>query len=124
MDYILSSDTYNASGKTALLKATAVLQMDVTNYVLCDNQAVTLSVDSIEELHSYVPFSSDVDIESRLATVASSVDCDPITVDDDEYVVEKIVKKQFNTRLGQYHTASLLRPARCYAPPYFRAKLL
>ena len=69
-DYIPSSDTYNASGKTALLKATAVLQMDVTNYVLCDNQAVTLSVDSIEELHSYVPFSSDVDIESRLATVA------------------------------------------------------
>ena len=86
-----------------LLKAPSILHVDVTKHIqqICDT--VTLPFDSIEELQGYLPFSNEVDIETRLATCAPTEPraC-PVIEDEEEFVVESIVKKQLNSRLGQY----------------------
>ena len=60
----------------------------------------------LESLSEYKPFSDDIDIDARLTTinesnVALNMNEDHLS-DEDEYIVEKVIKKKFNSRLGQY----------------------
>jgi len=82
----------------------SVLQTNVTERINheTDQEAVTLKIDGWEELAGYVPFSMDVNVESRLEELTPTLIMNPPPEDEDEYIVENIVKKQFNTRLGQY----------------------
>ena len=99
--YNPSTNSYRVNGRTALLKAPSVLQTNVTEQVHCENEALTLAIDDLGALQGYVPFTNDINIESRLATSTPTEVPNP-PPEDEEYVVENIVKKQFNTRLGQY----------------------
>lgn len=64
-------------GRTALLKASSVLHTNVTEEIHHENKTVTLAIDGIEELQGYIPFSIDVDIPSRLVTLAPTVLTNP-----------------------------------------------
>ena len=102
-EYNSATNSYHANGRTALLKAPGVLHANVSKYIHHDNEKVMLGTDRLEELESYIPFSNDVNIESRLASLSSTVISNPPPEEDEEeYIVENIVKKNFNARLGQY----------------------
>ena len=88
--------------RTALLKSPGVLQINVTKHILHNNQEVTLATDKLEELQGYISFSNDVNIESQSAYLSSAMLSNPLPEDEEEYIVESIVKKQFDARLGQY----------------------
>ena len=99
-NYNPTAKTYHVLGRTALLKAPSILHVDVTEYIRQDCDTLTLSYDGIEGLQGYLPLSNEVDIEARLATCAPAEQS--FIEDKEEFVVESIVKKQFNARLGQY----------------------
>lgn len=62
-----------------------------------------LLMDNIEELKEYVPFTPDIDIESRLSTECNEDSVEAVEFEEEEpFNVESIVKKKFNTKLGQY----------------------
>ena len=62
-------------------------------------------MDNIEELQEYVPFTPDIDIKSRLSAEFDEgtmhMDADE-SEEEEPFNVECIVKKQFNSKLGQY----------------------
>ena len=75
-NYDSSKAVYYPKGKSALLNASKTLQINVTQYIVeyTDNlQGVTLITDEIEGLNGWVPFSMEVDINSRL-TITSKHD--------------------------------------------------
>ena len=68
-----------------------------------NDQEVTLATDELEELQGYIPFSNDVNIDSQSVHSTSAMLSNPLPEEDEEeYIVESIVKKQFSARLGQY----------------------
>ena len=59
----------------------------------------------VEELQEYVPFTPGINIESRLDHENDKCDEDNVDVGNEEeepFNVESIVRKQFNSKLGQY----------------------
>ena len=64
---------------------------------------VTLITDNIEELNGYVPFSMDVDIDSRLTSLeVSSKEINTTEDEEEPFNVESIVRKQFNAKMGRF----------------------
>ena len=102
--YNQESDQYCVNGRTAALKAPFVLHVNVSKNIIHVNATtIKLSTNNLEELCGYLPFSNDIDISSRLASLSHREAVEPQTDDDcDEYIVEAIRKKQFNSRLGRY----------------------
>lgn len=100
-----AEDIYHPKGKSGLLNVIKFLQIDVSKHVEwsegCD---VKLMIDNIEELQEYTPFTPDIDIKSRLqAEIEDDVEVDETDSEEEEpFNVESIVKKQFNSKLGQY----------------------
>lgn len=108
-DYDQSEAIYHPKGKTALLNASKILQMNVTQYIKYTDSLqtdLTLNTDDIEKLNGYIPFSMNVDIDGRLASLelASTEKQELTTTEDEEepFNVESIVKKQFNSKMGQF----------------------
>ena len=87
-DYNSATNSYHANGRTALLKAPGVLHVNVSNYIHHDNEKVTLTTDQLEELQSYIPFSNDVDIESRLANLSPTVISNPPPEKDEDECIQ------------------------------------
>jgi len=106
-EYDEVKDIYHPKGKSALLNVMKFLQMDVSKHIQCGNGSdIKLLVDNIEELQEYVPFTPDVNIESRLDAGNGNNGEDNLdaveTEEEEPFNVESIVKKQFNSKLGQY----------------------
>ena len=106
-NYDLSKAVYYPKGKSALLNASKTLQINATQYIVeyTDNlQGVTLITDEIEGLNGWVPFSMEVDINSRLTSLEiSTEEINTNDYEDEEpFNVESIVKKQFNAKMGQF----------------------
>ena len=87
----------------ALLKATTTLLQNVTsNTTEATDGNITVDTENIDNLASYVPFTEDVNVQERL-NLFNCLNVQPdSTENEDEYIVEKIVEKKFNNRLGQY----------------------
>ena len=97
-NYDSATNSYHTGGRTSLIKST-ILHIDVTKYIQRSADRVSLPINTIDELHRYLPFSED--ITSRLPselTDAAASDEDS----EEEFIAEQIVKKQFNSKLGQY----------------------
>ena len=92
-EYIAATDSYRANGRTALLKSTSVLHMNVTKQTTESHEGITLAIGGVEELQGYEPYSQDIDIDSRLPTCTAASESHDLQ-DEDEYIVEKIVKKK------------------------------
>ena len=104
-EYNHESASYTVKGKTTIYKAPAVLQINVTNnvtYIQDDYSAVKLQYTDIEELHEYLPFSLNVDIDSRIERFSPDETFESTCSESEEYIVEQILKKQSNSKLGQY----------------------
>ena len=105
-EYDEAEDIYHPKGKSALLNVTKFLQMDVSKYIQCCEECkVKLLIENIEELHEYVPFTPGMNFESRLDAENDESDEEKVDVESEEeepFNVENIVKKQFNSKLGQY----------------------
>jgi len=103
-DYDEVTSEYHVAGKTAILTASSVLHVNVSSSIIINGSAIKLPIEDLEQLHEYVPFSHNININDRLKRFAPTKEFEPLRVtdDDDRYIVEKIIKKQFNTRLGQY----------------------
>ena len=103
-EYNHESESYIIKGKTTIYKAPTVLQANVTNniiHVQDDFNAVKLQYTDIEELQDYLPFSLDVNIDSRIEQFTPDETFES-PCKSDEFIVEQILKKQFNSKLGQY----------------------
>ena len=105
-EYDKAKDTYYAKGKTALLNVMKFLHLNVTKHIECSSGSdAKLLMDNIEELQEYVPFTPDIDIKSRLSAEfdegSMHMDADE-SEEEEPFNVECIVKKQFNSKLGQY----------------------
>ena len=102
-EYDPTSCTYTPSGRSALLPAAKSLQMDVTGYVSGENTCKSFDHTTVSDLVDYVPFHGDLDIKSRINTdmVQSQA---PRENDDssDPFIVEKIIKKRYNSQKVQY----------------------
>ena len=101
-DFDEESGEYHVAGKTAIMTATAVLHVNVTRNVIISGYKIKLSIEVLEQLHNYIPFSHNINISDRLRRFAPTKEFEPLKVNDDRYIVERIFKKQFNSRLGQY----------------------
>jgi len=99
-DYDKVTSEYYATGKTA----SSVLHVNVSSSIIINGNAIKLPIEDLEQLHEYVPFSRNININDRLKRFAPTKEFEPLRVTDDgnRYIIEKIVRKQFNTRLGQY----------------------
>ena len=98
-EYHPDTTLYHENVRTSVLKATAVLNCNVTALIhLCD-KTVSFYHDDCEDLDGYVPFSDNVNIEERLETFGAS---NQVTTDEEQDELEEIVKKKFNSRLNQY----------------------
>ena len=105
-DYDPSEAVYHPKGKSALLNVTKILQMHVIQHIKYTDSLqsdVTLITDDIEELNGYVPFSMDVDIDSRLTSLeVSSKEINTTEDEEEPFNVESIVRKQFNAKMGRF----------------------
>ena len=106
-EYDKAKDIYYPKGKSALLNVMKFLQTDVSKYIEYGTGSdVKLLIDNIEELHEYVPFTPDINIESRVDADIEKNDEDNMeaaeTEEEEPFNVDNIVKKQFNSKLGQY----------------------
>ena len=106
-DYNSTTNFYHANGRTALIESLGVLHMNLKKHIVHNNQEPTLHTDKLKELQGHVPFSSNVNIENQSAYVTSTMLSNPLPEQNEEgymylYIVESIVKKQLNARLGQY----------------------
>lgn len=104
-EYDKVKNIYYPKGKSALLNVMKCLQMNVSEYIQCDGSDVKLLVEEIKELQEHVPFTPDINIESRLDTESNKNNEDVEVVETEEeepFNVESIVKKQFNSKVGQY----------------------
>ena len=90
-------------GKTSLLKSTTVLHINVTSCTKeFDNGNVHLNVTSITNLEYYIPLTDDINISQRL-TLFTGTNIQPQNIEDNEkYIVEEVLEKNVNSRLGQY----------------------
>ena len=108
---------FQPGGRTALLSVVSFLITDVSNYVTSsdidtDVQLDFRSLESYEILKDYVPYHDDLDISTRIQAVLCSnptssalSDIDEEADDDinsDPYLVEKIIKKKYNSHKNQY----------------------
>lgn len=65
-EYVPDKDTYYPKGKSGLLNVTKFLKVEVTMHIECNADSnIKLSIDSIEELKEYVPFTRDLDTKSH-----------------------------------------------------------
>lgn len=76
---------------------------------MCQSQTTqSLSLSNISDLEGFIPFSDDIDIDQRLADFgtlhSTTFEDDEIedNEDEDEYIVEEIVKKKFNSSVSQF----------------------
>ena len=85
--YNQESDQYCVNGRTAALKAPSVLHVNVSKNIIHVNATtIKLSTNNLEELCGYLPFSNDIDISSRLASLSHREEVEPQSDDDcDEY---------------------------------------
>ena len=99
-----------SGGKTALLKATEVLlanaSADCISSSPTDSNSLTFHDDQLpQQLSNYVPYSDDIDIESRIPDKqrpSTSAEHEPDSDAADPYIVEQIIKKRFNSRSHQF----------------------
>ena len=106
-EYDKTRDIYHPKGKTALLKVMKFLQTDVSKHIEYGKGSdVKLSIDDIEELQEYVPFTPDINVESRLDAALNEENdednVEAVETEEEPFNVESIVKKQFNSKVGQY----------------------
>ena len=101
-EYDPISLSYTPVGRSALLYAAKSLHMNVSDYVTSNASCKTLDHLLISELSEYVPFHADMDLSSRIDGSTSQA----IPPDDrdstDPYIVEKILKKRYNSHKVQY----------------------
>jgi len=93
-DYSTSTKSYHVNGRAALLKAPNVTERI---YHESDQETVTLAIEGLEELAGFVHFSTNVNVESRLEELTPVLITNRPPKDEDECIVENIVKKQFST---------------------------
>ena len=102
LEYDPTSLSHTPVGRSALLYAAKSLHMNVTDYVTGNASCKTLDHLLISELSEYVPFHADVDLSSRIDDSTSQT----VPADDsdstDPYIVEKILKKRYNSHKVQY----------------------
>ena len=61
------SDNYYASGKTELSKATSLLHVNVSKFIISQsNGRVKFNNEEVPSMEGYIPFSEDVDVEGRI----------------------------------------------------------
>ena len=101
-DYNPDTTLYEASGRSNLLKASVVLQTNVTTHVTFNEKSVKLTLAGVAELEGYIPFSKDINVDERLEELGISTEADAISEDEDDEEIEAIVKKQYNGRLNHY----------------------
>jgi len=82
------------AGKTAILTAPSVLHINVTSNIIVSGNAIKLLIEDLENLHNYVPFSRNININDRLRIFAPAKEFEPVKEnDDDRYIVERIIKE-------------------------------
>jgi len=81
---------YHVAGKTAILTASSVLHVNITSNIIVSGNAIKLPIEDLENLHNYVPFSCNININDRLRIFAPAKDFEPVKEDDDDdrYIVE------------------------------------
>ena len=75
---------------------------NIVIYIQDDYGAVKLQYTDIEELQEYLPFSLNVNINSHIKRFSPDETFESTCSESEEYIVEQILKKQFNSKLGQY----------------------
>ena len=80
----------HTGGRTSLIKS-SILHIDVSKHIQRYEDRVFLPINAIDELDGYLPFSEDIDINSRLQSqMMADVDSDEDS--KDEFIAERIVK--------------------------------
>ena len=102
--YDHSTSSYTWNGRSGFLKACKLLIVNVTNEVFLDEENRTISFDhsKIADLQGYLPFHDDIDFEARLPKESASIPEDAEQADADPFIVDKIIKKRFNSQKSQY----------------------
>ena len=100
-EYNPTTLSYTPVGRSALLSAAKVLQMNVTDHVTGSDSCKQFDYTTVPELLEFVPFHADLDLNSRIGVnVAQAL---PENDDsNDPYIVEKILKKRYNSHKVQY----------------------
>ena len=107
-EYNESTKLYSTCGRSSLLPAQSTLITDVTCSIKMATEGLYFDHGSITDLTGFEPFHPEVDISTRVSSSAtSSTPCQSglQTDSDDEndpYIVERIVKKRFNSQKVQY----------------------
>ena len=91
---------YYSSGRYALLRASSTLHI-----ITRTPDGITLSHIDIPELSEYEPFHLELDLAERIpssSTPTSNPSNRSEATENDIYIVEKIEKKQYNSKKVQY----------------------
>ena len=98
-EYDLSTLTYTPAGRSALLNATNVLHLNVTDHVIGSTACKKFDHVAISQLSEYEPFHADLDLISRTdINIPTAISQDS----NDPYIVERIIKKRYNSNKVQY----------------------
>lgn len=89
---------YTVAGRSALLLASELLHVNVTKHINKVAQGIQFDHSSISNLSDYQPYHSNIDLPPVSPTSAQISQ----TIDEDPYIVEKIISKRFNSHKVQY----------------------
>ena len=110
--YCNIENVFQPGGRTGLLRTMSTLISNVSIYIdttSISDSLVQLDLEGLKShdvLRDYIPFHDELDISSRLGTLvqtSSGLATDEETDhDSDLYLVEKIIKKRYNSQKHQY----------------------